>query len=331
MDQTALPTVSVMKQATQPYQTPSLRRSIWMLANTVVPYVLLFYAMVRSLEVSYWFTLLLAIPTGGFLIRTFIIFHDCCHGSFFQSTTANRITGILTGLITFTPFDTWKHSHATHHATAGDLDRRGVGDVTTMTVDEYLALTPLKRLGYRIYRHPITMVFFGSVLVFLVGHRLFPKHAGKRERSSVIWTNLALAGIVALLSWAMGFWNYLLVQVPIIVVGGSIGVWLFYVQHNFEGTYWVRHDQWQFIAAGLQGSSFYKLPKVLQWISGNIGFHHIHHLNPRIPNYNLEACQNNVPIFQQIRPVTLFSSMHSLSLRLWDEKQQKLVGFKGLP
>lgn len=330
MNQTELPSVAEVKKATQPYQNPSTRRSIWMLANTIVPYVLLFYAMVRSLEISYWLTLLLAIPTGGFLVRTFIIFHDCTHGSFFQSPKANRIAGIITGLITFTPFETWKQNHATHHATAGDLDRRGVGDVTTLTVDEYLALSPLKRLGYRIYRHPITMVFFGSVIVFLVGHRFFHKNAGKRERNSVIWTNLALAGIAALMSWAIGFWNYLLVQIPIIVVGGSAGVWLFYVQHNFEGTYWARHNDWQFVAAGLRGSSFYKLPKVLQWFSGNIGFHHIHHVNPRVPNYNLEACHENVPYFQATRPLTLLTSMRSLSLRLWDEKQQKLVGFKGL-
>lgn len=321
------PALKEWKKATEPYQKPDLRRSLWQIATSVLPYLALFYAMVRSLEVSYWLTLALAIPASGFMVRTFIIFHDCCHGSFFRTPAGNRLVGILTGLLTFTPYDQWRHSHAIHHATAGDLDRRGVGDVLTLTTEEYRALPPLKRLGYRLYRHPLIMFGLGPSFVFLVTHRFAHKNAGQRERASVRWTNVALLAIVTILSLLIGLKEYLLVQMPIMVIGGAAGVWLFYIQHNFEGVYWRRHAQWEFVAAGLQGSSYYRLPKLLQWFTGNIGFHHIHHLNPRIPNYFLETCQRSIPLFQNVKPLTLRDSLRSLSLRLWDEQQQRLVGF----
>jgi len=309
------------------YQSPDLRRSLWQVANTVIPYFILWYLMIRSLEISFWLTLALAIPTGGFLIRTFIIFHDCCHGSFFKSRNGNHTVGFITGILTLTPYFQWRYSHSVHHATAGDLDRRGVGDVWTLTVKEYLELPPLKRLGYRLFRNPLVMFGLGPVFVFMISQRFTYGATGKRERNSVYWTDLALLGIVVLMSVIVGLKTYLVIQLLIMIVGGAIGVWLFYVQHQFEEVYWARHEDWDYETAAMKGCSYYKLPKVLQWFTGNIGYHHIHHLSPRTPNYYLEKCYNENSMFQAIKPLTLLSGLKSLSLRLWDEEQQKLVGF----
>jgi len=318
------------RKAIARYQNPDLKRSLWQVANSVVPFFLLWYLMYRSLEVSYWLTLALAVPTAGFMARVFIIFHDCGHGSFFKSQQANDLVGTLTGILTLTPYYHWRHDHAIHHASAGDLDRRGVGDVTTLTVEEYRALPPLKRLGYRIFRNPLLMFTIGAWLVFAVVHRFYHRKAGKRERFSVHLTNLALLDIIGLLSLLIGFKAFILVEFPILAITTTVGVWLFYVQHNFETTYWERHGNWDFASAGLKGSSFYKLPGVLQWFTGNIGFHHIHHLGPRIPNYLLAKCQQENAIFQQVRPLTILTSLKSLGYRLWDEKSRQLVGFKAL-
>ena len=331
---TETPNLNPLKQswreAVAKYQNPDLQRSIWQIANTIPIYYVLLYLMVRSLEISYWLTLVLAPIAAGLLARTFIIFHDCGHGSFFKSQKANDALGFITGILTFTPYYYWRHSHAIHHATAGDLDRRGTGDVMTLTVREYKALPPIKRLGYRIYRNPIVMFIIGPLFVFLIVHRFAQRSAGKRERYSVYWTNLALAGYLALMVFILGIKTLLIVQLPVLAIGFSAGVWLFYVQHQFERTYWEDHEEWDYAAAAMQGSSFYKLPKILQWFTGNIGFHHIHHLSPRIPNYFLEKCYNENPLFQEIKPVTLLSSLKSLSFRLWDEDQRKLVGFRSL-
>jgi omega-6 fatty acid desaturase (delta-12 desaturase) len=313
-----------------PYQTPDLRRSWGQVANSILPYLLLWALMVWSLNISYWLTLLLAVPAAGFMMRTFILFHDCGHGSLFKSKRTNTIVGIITGILTFTPYHRWRHDHAVHHATASNLDRRGIGDVFTLTVNEYQALNIWKKLAYRVVRNPLVMFTIGSLGVFLIGHRFSSRTSGKRERHSVYWTNLALLGIILLMSALIGFKAYLLIQLPVLILGTSVGVWLFYVQHQFEGVYWARQERWNFVAAGLQGSSFYKLPRILQWFTGNIGFHHIHHLSPRIPNYNLERCHYENPLFQQVKPLTLLSSLRCLNFRLWDENQQKLVGFFGL-
>jgi omega-6 fatty acid desaturase (delta-12 desaturase) len=318
------------KTATIPYQFPDVSRSIWQIVNTLVPFALLFYLMYLSLEVSYWLTIALAIPEAGLLVRLFIIFHDCCHGSFFKSQRANRIVGYVTGILTFTPYERWKHAHSIHHATAGDLDRRGVGDVMILTVDEYLALSPIKRLGYRLFRHPLVMFTVGPPFIFLLSHRFVLGKAGKRERLSVVITNLALLALISSLILLMGWKAYLMVHLPIILIGTTAGVWLFYVQHNYEGTYWTRHANWDFATSGLKGCSFYKLPRVLQWFTGNIGFHHIHHLNPRIPNYKLEACYRANELFQQIKPLTIRNSLKSLNLRLWDEPSKRLVSLEAL-
>ncbi|MFN2236131.1 MAG: fatty acid desaturase [Anaerolineales bacterium] len=282
-----------------------------------------------SLKVSYWLTLLLSIPAGGFMVRTFIIFHDCGHGSFFKSRKANEFIGYLTGILTFTPYHHWRYKHALHHATAGDLDRRGTGDVWTATVDEYRSFPYWKRAFYRIYRNPVMMFLFNPVLLFGIGHRFAGKNAQKRQRMSVYLTNFILLFILLLAHITIGLKAYFLVQIPILWIGSAAGVWLFYIQHNFDGMYWERHEKWDFVKAGLDGSSYYKLPKLLQWFTGNIGFHHIHHLSPRIPNYLLERCYQENRIFQ-IKPVTLLSSMKSLTYRLWDEKTRKLVGYRRL-
>ena len=261
------------------YQVPDVRRSWWQVINTLVPYVVLWILMVLSLNISYWLTLLLAIPTAGFMIRTFILFHDCGHGSFFKSKRANDTLGIITGIMTFTPYYQWRHNHAVHHATVGDLDRRGVGDVMTMTVAEYQSAPVWKKLGYRIMRNPLILFTVGAPLSFAIGQRFSSRDASKKERFSVYWTNLALLVIILLMSATIGIKAYVLVQLPILVLGTVAGVWLFYVQHNFEGVYWERHDRWDFVKASLQGSSFYKLPGILKWFTGSIGYHHVHHLS----------------------------------------------------
>ncbi len=311
------------------YASPDLRRSIWMTLNTMVPFFGLWYLMVRSVSVGYWLTLLLAIPTAGFMMRTFIIFHDCVHGSFFKSRKANTILGIVTGLISFTPYEHWRHEHAIHHATAGNLDRRGVGDVYTMTVREFLDAPWWTQVGYRIFRNPIAMFVFGPIFMFVLVQRIPGPKLGKRQVSSIWWTNLALAAIIGTLCWLVGRQTYLMVQLPVLILGGGAGIWMFYVQHNFDPTYWERQDAWQFAKAGLDGSSFYKLPSVLQWFTGNIGFHHIHHLGPKIPNYKLPECYDANPMFQ-IKPLTFVWSLKSLYLRLWDEERGMMVGWSAL-
>jgi omega-6 fatty acid desaturase (delta-12 desaturase) len=317
------------QEAVAPYARSDLRRSIWMIINTLVPYFALWYLMILSLRVSYLLTLLLAIPAAGFLIRSFIIFHDCGHGSFFKSKKANDIVGIITGLLLFTPYYRWKHDHAIHHATSGDLDRRGKGDVYTMTVQEYLDSPWWKRIGYRIMRNPIALLLVGPLLVFVVFQRIPLPGIGRRERASVWWTNLAVAAMVTVMCLLIGWKAYLLIQLPVLLISTCVGEWLFYVQHNFDPTYWDHHESWEFDKAGLQGSSYYKLPGILQWFTGNIGFHHIHHLSPKIPNYNLPRAYKENPLLH-VRPMTFGGSLKSLFLRLYDEEQKILVGWKAL-
>jgi omega-6 fatty acid desaturase (delta-12 desaturase) len=311
------------------YASPDLRRSLWMVINTLVPFFSLWIVMILSVRVSYLLTLLLAIPTAGFMMRTFIIFHDCGHGSFFKSRTANDFMGIVTGLINFTPYYRWRHEHAIHHATAGDLDRRGVGDVYTMTLREYIAAPWWKRIGYRVFRNPLAMFLFGPIIMFVFVQRIPGPNLGKRELASVWWTDALLAVIIGSLCWLIGWQTFLMVEVPVMILGAGIGVWMFYVQHNFDPTYWERQDEWEFAKAGLDGSSFYKLPSVLQWFTGNIGFHHIHHLSPKIPNYKLPTAYNENEIFH-IKPMTLLFSLKSLRLRLWDEDNGIMVGWSAL-
>jgi omega-6 fatty acid desaturase (delta-12 desaturase) len=283
-----------------------------------------------SLRVSWWLTLPLALLAAGFLVRVFIIFHDCGHGSFFPSRKANDILGFITGVLTFAPYYHWRWEHALHHASSGDLDRRGTGDVWTLTVQEYLEASRWKRFAYRLARNPVILFGPAPLFLFLIKMRFPAAKAPPRERHSVAWTNLALVGVVAVMSCVFGLEAYLLLQVFIIMLAGSAGLWLFYVQHQFEGVHWERSEEWDYATAALKGSSFYKLPKVLQWFSGNIGFHHIHHLSPRIPNYHLEKCHRAEPLFQTVKPITLLGSLKSLTFRLWDEQRQRLVGYRVL-
>ncbi len=330
-DSTATPSTSAWKSLVADYQHPAFWRSVWQLVNTLVPYLGLWCLMYLTHERSVVLTGLLAVLAAGFLVRSFIIFHDCGHGSFFRSRKANDFWGFITGVLTFTPYYLWRWEHAVHHASSGDLERRGTGDVWTLTVEEYLASSRWRRFAYRLARNPFILFVVAPVFLFLIWHRLPTRRAeARRERRSVTWTNLALAGWAIGMSLVFGVKAYLLIQLLVIAVASSAGVWLFYVQHQFEDTYWERGDNWDYTAAALQGSSFYKLPRVLQWFSGNIGFHHIHHLSPRVPNYNLERCHKSNPLFQQVNVVTLGTSLKSIGYRLWDERQGKLVGFRHL-
>ncbi|MSQ10292.1 MAG: fatty acid desaturase [Dehalococcoidia bacterium] len=297
--------------------------------TSIPPYIGFWYLAYRALEVSYWLTLALGVVSALFAVRVFVIFHDCGHGSFFKSMRANDILGTITGVLSYTPYYAWRHSHARHHATSGDLDRRGFGDVWTMTEEEYRAKSWSQRILYRLYRNPLVIFVAGPAFAFLVLSRFpFADCAGKpREERSVWVTNFSLLVIVLGLSFTVGVGAMLAVTLPITVLSGGIGVWLFYVQHQYENTYWERHENWDYFQAALYGSSFYKLPKVLQWFSGNIGFHHIHHLNPRIPNYNLEPCHQTIPVFQEVPPLTLRESVKSLHVRLYDEDRGRMVGF----
>jgi omega-6 fatty acid desaturase (delta-12 desaturase) len=318
------------KQIVARYQKPSARRAIWQLVNTLVPYAGLWCLMYFTRSVSWWLTVPLAVLAGAILVRTFIIFHDCGHGSFFQSAKANHILGAITGVLTFTPYYHWRWQHAIHHSSAGDLDRRGTGDVWTLTVQEYLESSRWRRFAYRLARNPVVLFIIAPLFLFLIQQRAPSLKAPARERYSVYWTNLALACMAAGLIAIFGLKAYLIIQLTALVTAGAVGVWLFYVQHQFEGVYWERSEQWDYAEAALKGSSFYKLPKVLQWFSGNIGFHHIHHLSPKIANYHLERCHRSEPLFQTVKPITLFSSFRSLNFRLWDERRRKLVSFRAL-
>ena len=312
------------------YQQPSLWRSIFQIVNSVVPYVALWFLMDRSLAISGWLIPPLAVLAGGFLVRVFIIHHDCGHGSFFKSRTANDVCGFITGVMTFTPYKLWRWEHAVHHAGSGDLDRRDLGAVWTLTVQEYLEAPLWKRIAYRVVRNPAVLFVIAPPILFLGIHRFAPARASKRDRYSVYWTNLGILAVAAALSFVMGLKAYLVIQLSVMLVASMAGVWLFYVQHQFEGVKWERHGEWDYAAAALEGSSFYKLPRILQWFSGNIGFHHIHHLSPRIPNYNLEKCYNEGPVFPRVTTVTLLSSLKSLTLRLWDESNHRMVGYRYL-
>lgn len=316
------------QKVTAQYTTPDAVRSSWQIANTVIPYIALWYAMYRSLAFSYWLTVALAPLAAGFLIRIFIIFHDCTHGAFFRSKRANALVGFFTGVLTFTPYDQWRRHHSIHHATSGDLDRRNHGgEIWTLTVDEYLDSRLRTRIAYRLYRNPFIMFGLGWIYIFLISHRFAEGTARRREKINVMLTNLGLVGFVGFIALTMGIKAYILIQLPIIGFGGAMAVWLFYVQHQFESTYFERNVDWEYFPAAMYGSSFYKLPRILQWFTGNIGYHHIHHLSPRIPNYWLQRCHEENEAFKAVPEITFFRSLKSMGYRLWDEENKRMVGF----
>jgi len=315
-----------------PYAQPSVGRSIFQLLNSAVPLVVLWILMLASIEYSYWITLLLAVPAAGFLVRLFIIQHDCGHGSFFRSRTANNTLGFVLGIATLTPYAYWRKTHAIHHATSANLDHRGLGDIKTLTVKEYFALTPWKRFRYRLYRNPLILFVLGPLWEFVLRHR-FPlgtPRSWRREWASVLWTNLAILAVVVTMWKTIGIPAFLAVQLPLTLLAGTAGVWLFYIQHQFEDTYWEHDDAWSFHAAGLEGSSYYDLPGILHWFTGNIGVHHVHHLSSRIPNYRLRQCLRENPELQQVTRLTLWESVKCARLKLWDEERRKLVGLPRL-
>ncbi|UKS25874.1 fatty acid desaturase [Paenibacillus sp. HWE-109] len=313
-----------------PYERPHMKHSVWQIINTLVPFLVLWYFAFLSLSVSIWLTFALDIIAAGFLIRIFIIFHDCCHKSFFKNKVANEIVGTITGILTFCPYHQWRYTHSVHHASSGNLDRRGVGDIWTLTVDEYMASSWGRRLYYRLYRHPLIMFIVGPIYIFLIDYRFNRKRAGMKERINTYITNVGIVGGIALLCWAIGWQSVLLIQGPMFFVSGMAGIWLFYVQHNYEDTYYENEGEWDYIKAAMHGSSFYKLPRVLHWITGNIGFHHIHHLSPRVPNYYLEKVHNKNEELRKVQTITLLTSLESLKFRIWNEETKKFIQFKDL-
>lgn len=318
------------KAAVEGHQRPDARRAILQLCDSVGVYLALWVALYFSLRVSWWLTVPLAVLAGAVLVRVFIIFHDCGHGSFFASRRANDTWGFITGLLTFTPYEHWRWEHSVHHASSGNLDKRGMGDVWTMTVREFLEAPFWTRVRYRIARNPVVLFAIAPALLFIVWQRIPTASAGPRERRSVWLMNVALALVVTGLGFLFGWLPMLAILTIVLTVAGAAGVWMFYVQHQFEQVYWAHDADWDYTKAALEGSSYYQLPRVLQWFSGNIGFHHVHHLSPRIPNYNLERCHRASPLFQNVTRLTLRTSMRSLSLRMWDESSRRLVGYAHL-
>jgi acyl-lipid omega-6 desaturase (Delta-12 desaturase) len=325
---TASPTVGPASVAA--FARPRLSRSLLDLLTSVVAFLLLSALMYWCLDVSYLLTLAIAVPAGGFLVRTFIVFHDCAHGSFFRSSAANTWVGRFCGLLVFAPFAAWRHEHAVHHATSGDLDRRGVGDVPTLTVAEYEAMPILKRVGYRAFRNPLVMFGLGPIFAMILAPRFISLSARPRLVRSVVLTNLALAAVVAGLCVLVGWRDFLLVWGPPALIAGSVGVWLFYVQHQFEDTYWESSGDWSYADAALRGSSYLRLPQPLQFFTGNIGLHHVHHLSTRVPNYNLQRAHDETPILQSVPTLSLWDGLRTARLKLWDEESGKLVGFSAL-
>ncbi len=326
----AMPEPRALAQMLAPYRKPNDARGVFELVVTAVPFAVLWTLMWLSLGVSYWLTLLLAVPAAGLLVRFFLIQHDCGHGSFFRRRRTNDWVGRTIGVLTLTPYDYWQHSHALHHAGSGNLDRRGIGDIDTLTVREYLALSRWRRLRYRLYRHPIVMFGAGPAYLFILRHRLpiGAMRAGWQPWVSTMATNVAVAALVAAMIWLVGLGPFLLVHLPITILAASIGVWLFYVQHQFEDTFWERDPRWNFHEAAFYGSSHYDLPVVLRWFTANIGVHHVHHLCSRIPYYRLPRVMRDHPQLAAARRLTLLESLRCVRKALWDEEGRQLVSFR---
>jgi acyl-lipid omega-6 desaturase (Delta-12 desaturase) len=315
------------RETLAPFAVPCLKRGSLAVASSVVPYVVLSAVSYLTLGVSPALTVALAIVAAGFLVRVFVVFHDCAHGSLLPSRRANNVLGTVLGLLVLSPFRRWRHDHAVHHATSGDLDRRGVGDIVTLTVAEYRARSLRGRVAYRLIRNPVVMFGFGPVFAMIVGPRIVARDARPRMRNSVLGTDAALVVLVAAVCLLIGWRAFLIVWAPAALMAGSIGIWLFYVQHQFEDAYWQSGSEWSYADAALRGSSYLKLPKVLQFFTGSIGLHHVHHLNARIPNYNLQGAHDSSPIFAAVPTLSLWDGLRSVRFKLWDERAGRLVTF----
>ena len=312
------------------YQGPSTGRSVLQLITTLGPLLGLLVVMYLLSGISYWLALPVGVIAAGFLVRTFIIMHDCGHGSFFKSRRANDIVGFFTGVLTLTPYTQWRRDHAIHHATSGHLEERGFGDIATLTVREYLDLNLWGRFKYRLYRNPLVLLGLGPIWLVVRQRMHNPGSAGRKEIVGVHLTNAAIVGCFLLTSLLVGPLTVLSIYGPVMFLAGAAGIYLFYVQHQFEDSYWEVNPVWDYTAAAVQGSSFYRLPRVLDWITGSIGFHHVHHLSPKIPNYNLRKCHEENTLFHQARVLTMWESVKTFSLKLWDEDQRRMLGWRDL-
>ncbi|QUW20540.1 fatty acid desaturase [Sporosarcina sp. Marseille-Q4063] len=310
-----------------PFAKSDKKKSIMQIVNTIPPLFIFWFLAYQSLSVSFWLMLPFAIIAAGFVIRTFIIFHDCTHGSFFRSRKANDVVGTITGVLTLFAYSKWKREHAIHHASSSNLDKRGVGDIWVMTVEEYVEASKWTRFMYRLYRNPLVMFGVGPLFLVLISSRFNRKDARQKERNNTYLTNAVLVVLYTLLILLIGWQAFVIVQGTTMFVAGALGIWLFYIQHTFEDSYFEEESEWDYVKAAVEGSSYYKLPKVLQWATGNIGFHHVHHLSPRVPNYNLEVAHESVPPLHNATTITIKTSLESLKYKLYDPKKKGFVTF----
>ena len=331
-DETAQPAMTSRSRSIQEraaaFRNSDAGHATWQMISTLVPLTVAFALMFWSVNHYWWLTVLLLPITALLFVRTFIIMHDCSHGSFTSSKRANEVIGFITGVLTLTPFAQWRRDHALHHASSGDLDRRGHGDINTLTVDEYRALGRWERFKYRFYRNAFVMLVLGPLYLMIHYRRPAPSETKRAAKgASVHSTNLVILVIVAALTWVVGWRSMVLVYLPVVYLASAIGIWLFYVQHQHDHAHWDHHEEWDYVTAAMHGSSFYRLPRVFEWFTGSIGRHHVHHVDPRIPNYRLKAAHEAVPEFRDAPVLTFWKSLRTTSLKLWDPQQRKLVGF----
>lgn len=310
-----------------PFAKSDTRKSVIQLINTIPPLLILWYVSYEMLKISFWLMIPFAVVAAGFVVRTFIIFHDCTHGSFFRKKKANDIVGTITGVLTLFSYEKWKREHAIHHASSSNLDKRGVGDIWVMTIDEYVEASKSQRLAYRLYRNPLVMFVLGPLYLVLISSRFNRKDARRKEKNNTYLTNLILVLLYAGMILLVGWQSFLIVQGTIMFVAGALGIWLFYIQHTFEDSYFEEESEWDYVKAAVEGSSYYKLPRVLQWATGNIGFHHVHHLSPRVPNYHLEEAHNSTPPLHMATTITLKTSLESLKYKLYAPEKKNFVTF----
>ncbi|WP_214792772.1 MULTISPECIES: fatty acid desaturase [unclassified Exiguobacterium] len=320
--------IAQLRKHVSPFEKSDIRISVRQMINTILPFLVSWFLAYQLLSVSIFLTLPFTLIAAGFVVRMFIIFHDCTHGSFFKNKKANAIVGTITGILTLFPYEKWKREHAIHHASSGNLDKRGVGDIWVMTIEEYIEASKWTRLKYRLYRHPLVMFGLGPLWLILVTSRFNRKDARKKERQNTYIINISLVVLYSALIYLVGWQAFLIVQGTTMFIAGVLGIWLFYVQHTFEDSYFEDEQEWDYVKAAIEGSSYYELPKVLQWVTGNIGFHHVHHLSPRVPNYHLEKAHTSTPPLQRATTIGLFSSLKSLRYKLYDANNKTFVTFR---